>query len=348
MPEPKYHHRIPQTYMKEWCNSGNTVWYYDKSIQRSEQRNISKIMGINFFHSIKAGSIFTTPEALNKIFAPINGYKVYEIDSMGVKRELSKELMNRKFSDYDNWIIKDTNGLDITPKKRRIIYSEIKQISDNSIEEMWSQVCENSWKDMILMIEKNVNNIHEKKQGVLTDGDFRNIVKYFVILQWRSYKCYPIVREEFDRIADVLPNVMEMEIEESIHREDKTVRDELWHNFLLSQYYKYFNGEGAMFTQLESFFANLTPLFQIDKKERLITSDNPCFTFRNKDGYIEPVFVALPGLLISLAKKNPDAIGEYRIYEMNSTDVEYYNRVIFENGDRIISKKELDIENFMK
>lgn len=51
----------------------------------------------------------------------------------------------------------------------------------------------------------------------------------------------------------------------------------------------------------DQYYRKLTPLFLIDKSESIITSDNPCFTFNNRDGYKEPVLVATHGLVISLA-----------------------------------------------
>ena len=49
----------------------------------------------------------------------------------------------------------------------------------------------------------------------------------------------------------------------------------------------------------------------MNKKSNKITSDNPCFTFTNKEGFKEPIFVALPGLIISLVKKDSAAPNSY-------------------------------------
>ena len=48
----------------------------------------------------------------------------------------------------------------------------------------------------------------------------------------------------------------------------------------------------------------------------------------------------MPGLIISLAKKDLDAPNKYKIYEMNVADVEYYNSIIFKNGGCVLSKNE--------
>lgn len=65
--------------------------------------------------------------------------------------------------------------------------------------------------------------------------------------------------------------------------------------------------------------------------------------YRNEDGRIEPLFVALPGLLIQAAKKDPERPLEYNIFEFTDDEVDRYNRIIFENGDRIVAKNEKQI-----
>ncbi len=312
MSDPKYHHRIPQTYMKAWCGNSDSVWYYDKDKAISEQRNIGKIMGVNFFHSIKAGSIFTTPEALDKIFAPLNGFTVLEkTDDGNVILLDTKDLLNQRFYNYDNWIIKDTNGNDSTSKQKRILKDEICKISDNSIEEAWSVKYENGWSSAITEIKQAIIDIHDKKPIVLTDTAYHTIIDYFVMFQWRSKNGYEKAKGIFNWITGIVPEIMKMDIEDSIHREDKTVADEMWHNYLLSQYHKFLNDDGVMVQQLNAYFENLAPLFLIDKSERIITSDNPCFEFTNGDGYKEPILVALPGLIVSLMKKDSDTPNSY-------------------------------------
>lgn len=344
MSEPKFHHRIPQTYLKAWCYNSNSVWYYNKENQTSEKRNISKIMGVNYFHSIKAGSIFTTQESLEKIFAPLNGYAVYEKTDEGNEMFLSsRDLMNQRFHNYENWIIKESDGKVITAKQKKIIKGEIDKISDNSIEEAWDKKYENAWKNTITEIQQTVIDIHEKNLIMLTDTAYHTIIDYFVMFQWRSTSGYDKAREAFDWFISIIPEIMNMDIDDDVHRENKTIADNMWHNYLLSQYHNFLNGDGVMSFESKQYFEKLTPLFMIDRTGSIITSDNPCFTFTNKDGYQEPILVALPSMIISLARKNPNALNEYRICEMNDEDVDYYNRIIFGNGNEIISKNLIDV-----
>ncbi len=340
----KYHHRIPQTYMKQWCFSGNTVWLYDKKTGLSTKRNIDSIMGVKYFHAIKAGSIFTTQKALDTIFAPLNDLTVYCVDEDGKQRELkSKEEYNSYFNQFDNWKIQDVLGNEITKKQRNILFEKISHSLDNSIEEAWCVKYENAWSDTIREINQAIIDIKNHNQAMLTSKAADTIMDYFIMFQWRSTSGYDEARKVFDCIMNSIPEISQMKLEDSAHSEDKTIADELWHNYLLSTYSKFLNDEGVMKTEKEEYFKNLTFLFLIDSKERIITSDNPCFTFTNKNGYKEPILVALPGLIIALVKKDEDNPNSYKIQEMNDEDVEYYNQVIFENGNKIISKINLGL-----
>ena len=162
------------------------------------------------------------------------------------------------------------------------------------------------------------------------------------MFQWRSYAGNEEARNAFEFLMDIVPEIRDMETEKPVHKEDKTISDELWHELLLSSYYKYLHGSGVMQKHYEAYRDKLTLLVMLDSSESLITSDVPCFEHIRSEGYREPLFVALPGLLISLAQKDPDAPNSYRIIELTQDDVESYNKIIFEFGDVIVSKNELD------
>lgn len=99
-----------------------------------------------------------------------------------------------------------------------------------------------------------------------------------------------------------------------------------------------------MMQQSNQYYKKLTPLFLIDKSDSIISSDNPCFTFTNGDGYNEPILVATPGRIFSLMRKDMDEPNSYRIAEMKKEGVDYYNRVIFEHDNMIISKREINVD----
>lgn len=79
-------------------------------------------MGVNYFHAIKPGSIFTTDKALEKIFPSVDGLTVYNVDEDGEQEEhRTKKELSSRFYNFNNWIIKDSSGSDIT-KKREIFF----------------------------------------------------------------------------------------------------------------------------------------------------------------------------------------------------------------------------------
>lgn len=342
MGEQKYHHKIPKTYMKSWCFSGDSVWVYEKQSKKSKVRNISSIMGENFFYSLKAGSIFTTSKALDIIFDSLSGLTIYDVQNDGKLILLeNKEEYNAHFYNFSNWLIQDKSGKNITKKQRNIIFTNISQACDNSIEECWSQKYESRWANYIFEIYHRVLDIKNQELVTLTDEDAHMIMDYFIMFQWRGGQGFDLVKKTFDKIMEYFIDVKDEKTKESYNRNVKTVSDELWHNLQLETYNKYFNNEGFMKLQREMYFQDLTFLFLVDVKERLITSDNPCFTFINHNGYQEPILVALPGLIISLAKKDNNSPDAYKILMMGDDDVKYYNRIIYDNACLIVSKIEL-------
>ena len=340
MPNAKYHHRIPQTYMRAW---GENVWVYDKKTCTSDQRNIDSIMGQKFFHSIKAGSIFQTAHSLDCIFGCLDNYSVYLVDNSGLKTLLaSKEKLNQFWYAHDDWIIEDGAGKVLSNKPKNVLMTTISQAVDNTIEDEWSSKFESDWANNISEIYKRLREIHSGKEVTLTSEAFDTIIRYFVMFQWRSYAGNEEARNAFEFLMDIVPEIRDMETEKPVHKEDKTISDELWHELLLSSYYKYLHGSGVMQKHYEAYRDKLTLLVMLDSSESLITSDVPCFEHIRSEGYREPLFVALPGLLISLAQKDPDAPNSYRIIELTQDDVESYNKIIFEFGNVIVSKNELD------
>ena len=339
----KYHHRIPQTYLRAW---GENVWFYDKETGVNEPRNIDSIMGQQFFHSIKAGSLFHTSKSLDKLFGCLDGFMVhFEEDGQVIPLD-TKELLNQYWFDFDNWVISDTSGNKLTKKQRNIIKTSISQIADNTIEEEWSSKFESEWSDVISQIYAGLQAIHEKKDVALTTAAFEAIIRYYVMFLWRSYTGFEEARNTYDWLVGAVPELRDLDTENPVHREDKTVGDEMWHEFLLSSYYKFLHGTGIMQKQYESYKDHLTVIAMLDPTESLITSDVPCFEYIREDGLKEPIFIALPGLLISLAKKDPDQPRSYRIIELSNDEVGEYNRIVFDYGKKIISKSEIDILAF--
>lgn len=333
MSEQKYHHRIPKTYLKAW---GESVWYYDKQTGKSEKRNIETIMGQSYFHSIKAGSTFQTPKSLSKIFAPLSGLSI-QYNNIPLSTPV---LQNQYWYEYDNWEISN-NGKVISRKQRNVLKTMISQINDNTIEDLWSSKYESGWAETISHVEQVIKEFCNGKKSTLTRDEYEELLRYYVMYLWRSSDGYEEAAKAFDWIMSLFPEGGNIPLEQPVRPGDKTIKDELWHEYLLSEYQKFLRGAGTMQAQFEAYGKNLTLVVRIDMEERLITSDNPCFEYTREDEIKEPIFVALPSLLITLAKKDPDEPNAYRIIQMGSKDVDHYNKLVFENGNQIISRTDL-------
>lgn len=129
-----------------------------------------------------------------------------------------------------------------------------------------------------------------------------------------------------------------------------TALEEIRHNYIIKSFDEFLAGEGVMQTQLQAYEEHLSFVFLLAQgNEQFITSDNPSFTFKNKDGHDEPILIALPRLAVSLAKKDPDAPLSYRIIELNDTQVAEYNSQVFTYAKTLVlSDKEIDVGIYMK
>ena len=98
----KIQHLIPQTYMRSWCYSGDSLWTIDKkdNAYPIRTRNIEKINTVNFHYDIKAGDLFTTAQSLKYIFGFLDDYEIY---FEGTK--LDHNTMNRNYFDIERWDI---------------------------------------------------------------------------------------------------------------------------------------------------------------------------------------------------------------------------------------------------
>jgi len=160
---------------------------------------------------------------------------------------------------------------------------------------------------------------------------------------WRSYAGYEEAKKSFDWLIGIVPEIRDFEIENPVHKEDKTAGEVMWHELLLSSYYKYLHGTGMMQKQYEFYKDHLTLIAMLDPSESFITSDVPCFEYMKEDGHKVPIFVTLPGLLISLAKKDSEQPRSYRIIDLSKDDVAEYNKIIFDCGNKFISRGEIDV-----
>lgn len=334
-----YHHHIPQTYMKPWCFSNNSIWTFTKATKTSKERNIENICGVNHFHSIKAGSIYTNDEALGKIFGFLENYKVL----LDGKCLATLEERNEHYIDFDKWEIFYPNGETVRKRAKNSIHQKLSQFADIHIEEKWNTQFESDWGKISQELSEVLTQIYAGKDIALTVDMAEIIMKYFVMFEWRGRFGNPALGNLWDFVfTDVFENGDEIIPQnERTYNYDETISEEMKHAFLLREFDGFFVGQGSMYKAFQIYCEQLTFLFLFSQDKRFITSDNPCFTFVNNEGYKEPTFVVLPNLIISLAKKDPKAPTLYKIANLTDNEVEEYNAAIFMNGDLILSTEKI-------
>jgi hypothetical protein len=333
---PVYHHRIPQTYMRPWCFSNNSIWTFDKATKKSEPRNIENICGVNHFHSIKAGSLYTNDDALQKIFGDIANYKVMlngqSLDTF--------EERNQHFYEFDSWEIFYPKGKPINKKDRNVIFQRLSQTADTSIEEKWSTEFENDWGKISQQLYDTLKEIQQKKDIALTGYAAEIIMKYFVMFDWRGKFGNQTVNDTLNLLVTEIMKIGDIEIppENRVYAFEHTVTDEMSHALLLRAFDGFLSNKGMMYDTYQIYCQKLTFVFLFSEHKKFITSDNPCFTFINKNELKEPIFPVLPNLLISLAKKDPTKPNSYKLASLTDEQVDEYNEAIFQNGDVILSQ----------
>jgi len=94
---------------------------------------------------------FCTKDDADKLFSPLADY-IVEIDGKTIVDTLE---MNSKFFDFENWIIKSTDG---TLVGKKAIKREIEKIKIKDIESNWSTKYENNWNAVVFELESLVLN----------------------------------------------------------------------------------------------------------------------------------------------------------------------------------------------
>lgn len=335
---PVYHHRIPRTYMKPWCFSNNSIWTYKKRTKERRIRNINNICGINHFHSIRAGSLYTNDVALKKIFGFLSSYNI----KLEGKELNSLEDKNEHFTDFNKWEIYYPNGSRVNRRDRNVIHQNLSQAADTSIEEKWSTEFENDWASISQQLHDTLVKIQNNEYIVLTSYAAEIVMKYFVMFEWRGVYGNPTLSNLWNSlfIDGFEGGSIEIPPKDRVYSFDRTVAEEIKHAFLLRSFDEFFKQTGAMYETYKIYCKNLTYIFLFSQNKKFITSDNPCFTFLNQDNKKEPIFSVLPNLLISLAKKDPNEPNSYKVATLTDKQVDKYNAAIIQNGDLILSHDE--------
>ena len=345
----KYHHKVPQTYLKSWCFSGDSIHTYDKSLSKIEDRNIANIFGENYFYSIYAGSLFATNESLEKIFGFLKNFSI----SIEGKALASLRELNEKFEEYDNWEIYYPNGKIVPKKARNTIKQQILSTTDDTLEKRWSQEFENDWGRIATNLYSRLVRILSKDPDeCLTYNEFLSLIRYYIMYDWRGEEGNATLNNFMNWLRESVP-IFDSESNDYTTIKNfgfnDTIIEEIKHASSLKFYEQLLDNKEGMKKIYDAYAQQLTVIFLLDRDSSLFTSDNPAFELIDEDGLKKPILAITPKVLMMLARKDPEKPLSYMINRLSPKEVEYYNKQIFNHGNMIVSKRPItdsDIEKY--
>lgn len=325
--QAKYHHLVPQTYMSAWANDAGTLQIeFLNNPGVLKPRNKEKIAGITDYHSIKAGMVICTKDDADKIFSPLADY-IVEIGGYIVTDTLE---MNRKYYDFDSWIIKRKDG---SPVSKKALRRDIEKIKIKDIESNWSAKYENNWNTVVADLESAILTA-KSKNIVAIHKDF--LMKFFVALDWRSIQSNNEFQKAFQPFADALLDEIEIPEEERILPCLRSAANEMKHNLLLKYYRKYLDDDGVIYTHaMESLKHTNFHFLVADGPTYFDTSNNPSFTFIRDDGLKEGLMPITPHILMTQGRCSEDA-DKYFISHISDDAVMKYNEIIRTNANEFV------------
>lgn len=328
-----YHHLVPQTYMRSWKHGKSSIYFVKKGEDNlGESKSTKKIGGMDNYHSIQAGSLNATKLEYDRFFKVI-------LDSYTAKVEnrvlYSSEEMNNRFYDFDNWVIIDKAGKEISETQKINIENEIKSNYDKTIEEKWNILYEANWNNIKSSIVKTVS---DKANSIIFPDIMRNeLIKFMVSLEWRTKPYHPVFQESWARVKE--NSVSSLLETTSIPEEDRsfpfitTLEEEFTHYYLLNQFKKLFEGKGNIMKEIDILTKNAYIEFLIAPKDKeFLTSDNPVCRFYNQDKKLEYIFPVCPNIACRvLNAKDNQLEDKYSILHINKKKMIEYNNKLKEN-----------------
>ena len=333
-----FHHFLSKTYLRSWGYSKKAVWTYNKSANIAEPKKLKCLIGQENYHRINAGSLFITPEIADHMFACLNNLSV---EYRGERITANLEL-NECFPYFHNWIIRTCDNQIIDENRKQEICNEVKAKFDDSIERDWDRQYENWWPIYIKRIFAILESYRNNSKVPLDFKDIDFMFRCYIMYDWRCQSESNSVSLAFDLVETYAEPLTKIRIppEFRYNEYDDTLLDEIKHAYYLREYYNFLHGSGQMYDQLNLYEQNFALLFLISGKERFITCESPVFWINGK----EPVFIALPKLIISVMKKDTRNPQRYYYRFLSDDEVMFYNKAIFLHGKTIIGFD----ENFSK
>ncbi|CEQ03507.1 DUF4238 domain-containing protein [Paraclostridium sordellii] len=341
MSKAKYHHLVPQVYMKEWSYSGKSVYTFDKlDGNKVDSKNIENFGGIMQYHSIKAGMPCCNDEDLIKIFKPLKGLKViYDGETLNTLRDY-----NNLYHHIDNWEVFDHDENKISNKKFNEIKQHLKNYKVIDIENLWDIKYETKWNFHLDIIKQRVRDFEKE-----VDGFYKGfLMKWIVGLNWRGFKSNKELDVVFESVDESIGlKYIEIPKQERILKKCNNASEEIKHNILLKKFYEFLNNDGIIYNIAKKYIKNYTIKFLVSECDiPFITSDNPSFSCIWKDHmyYFMPV---TPNILINIVEDKENN-NKYRIHKIkDNEEVKELNKIIYDNAQQYIISNLPSIDNLI-
>jgi hypothetical protein len=325
MSEPKYHHRIPRTYLRAWCYSNDSIYVMDKRTQKKDIKNINNNFGQTQFHSIIAGMPICEHKDLVRIFEALAGYEVFHDG----KKLISLTEYNNHYYDFGNWVIKK-DGKRISKKQKNIIFDKISKVKINEIETLWAKKYENRWPYMREIIEQQVI---ETNLNVLDEFYKGLIMKFVVAFNWRGFYGNDSFKSTYKWISDATGmDEIDIPLKERQKKYLKTVSEEFEHLLTLKKYREFLNDKGIIYDVAKNYIRLAGIKFYVAVgKEKFITTDNPSFIKKTPEGLYVHIMPVSPRVLISVGK-NSGKDRTYIVQRISDKTVSMINKQIFDSS----------------
>lgn len=341
MSKAKFHHLVPQVYMKEWSYSGKSIYTFDKlEGNKLETKNTENFGGIRQYHSIKAGMPCCSDEDLIEIFKPLKGFKVIH---NGEVLKIEQDY-NNKYYDIDNWEVFDSSGEKIKDKEFNKIKQHLQNYKIIDIENLWDSKYETKWNFHLDIIKQRVRDFDKE-----VDSFYKGfLMKWIVSLNWRGFES----NENFERVFKILDDAINLSTIE-IPKQDRVLKkcdnasEEMKHNILLKKFNEFLNDEGIIYDTAIKYIKNYTIKFLVSECDiPFITSDNPSFSciLEGNSYCFMPV---TPNILINIVvdKQKNDKFMIERI--TNNKQVKKLNKIIYDNAQQYIISNTDNIDNLI-
>ena len=341
MSKAKYHHLVPQVYMKEWIYSGKSIYTFDKlDGNKAYPKNIENFGGIMQYHSIKAGMPCCNDDDLIKIFKPLEGFKIiYDGETLNTFRDY-----NNLYHHIDDWEVFDYDENKISNKKFNEIKQHLKNYKIIDIENLWDIKYETKWNFHLDIIKQRIRDFDKE-----VDEFYKGfLMKWIVGLDWRSFKSNKDLEWVFEMV-DKSIGLGDIEIlkQDRILKKCDNASEEMKHNILLKKFYEFLNNEGIIYEKAKKYIKNYTIKFLVSECDiPFITSDNPSFSCIWKDHiyYFMPV---TPNILINIVV-DKEKNNKYMIHRIkDNEEVKELNKIIYDNAQQYIISNLNSIDNLI-